>query len=146
MKYIMLIFLCCSFSPVIQAQSDTVTAATFPAIKEPANRTSVDQDNTEAMFPGGTEAWLQFIAANIRSQIPVKRNAPVGEYKVIIRFVVYKDGSIGNVVAETHWGYGIEEEIIRLVKNSPRWIPARVKGKPVKAYRRQPVTFLVEEE
>jgi hypothetical protein len=146
MKGIMLFLFCCLLSPVIQAQSDAVAAATFPAMKETANKTSVDQDDTEAMFPGGTEAWMQYIAANIRSQIPVKRNAPVGEYKVIVRFVVYKDGSIGNVVAETHWGYGIEEEIIRLVKNSPRWIPARVKGKPVKAYRRQPVTFLVAEE
>lgn len=146
MKGIMLFLFCCSLSPVMQAQSDSAVTTAFPAMNESVKGKSVDQADTEAMFPGGTDAWLQYIAANIRSQIPVKRNAPVGKYKVIVRFVVYKDGSLGNVVAETHWGYGIEEEIIRLVKNSPRWIPARVKGKPVKAYRRQPITFLVEEE
>jgi hypothetical protein len=38
----------------------------------------------------------------------------------------------------------MEEEVVRILKKSPKWSPAIQNGKPVKAYRRQPVTFMIE--
>jgi periplasmic protein TonB len=64
----------------------------------------------------------------------------------VVRFIVDKKGNISNVSAETNLGYGMEKEVIRVIKKGPKWIPAIQNGKVVKAYRRQPITFLVSEE
>lgn len=96
----------------------------------------------EATYPGGREEWTKFLRANISSKVPT-RKAPVGTYQVIVRFIVGKDGYLSEVTPETNFGYGMENEVIRLIKKSPKWIPASVNGKPVPAYRRQPVTFVV---
>ena len=58
-----------------------------------------------------------------------------------ILYIVNSDGSISDVSALTNHGYGMEAEAIRLIKNSPKWIPAMQNGKKVNAYRKQPVTF-----
>jgi protein TonB len=52
-------------------------------------------------------------------------------------------GSITGITAETYYGYGMEEEAIRVIKKGPKWIPAVQYGRKVKAYRRQPLTFAV---
>jgi hypothetical protein len=97
----------------------------------------------EASFDGGSKAWIAHIVKTLNSNVPVKKKAPEGTYKVIIRFIVSKDGSVADVIAETSFGYGMEAEAIRVIKKSPKWIPAIQYNKAVNAYRRQPVTFVV---
>ena len=46
----------------------------------------------------------------------------------------------------TNWGYGMENEVVRIIKNSPAWVPAVQDGKQVQAYRKQPITFVVIDE
>ena len=62
----------------------------------------------------------------------------------LCNFVVDKEGSISDVKALTKNGYGTEQEVMRLVKIGPKWTPAIQYGRPVKAYRKQPITFIVE--
>lgn len=97
----------------------------------------------EAAFPGGLEAWRKYLVKNLKVGIPLKKKAPKGSYMVIARFIVSKDGSISAIEPETSHGYGMEEEVIRIIKKSPKWIPAMQNGHPVNAYRRQPITFLI---
>ena len=104
-----------------------------------------DKVVVEAMFPGGVEAWKKYLIKNLKVTIPVKNSAPAGTYKVVVKFIVAKDGGISNIVAETNHGFGMEEEVIRIIKKSPNWIPATQNGNIVKAYRRQPIAFLVSE-
>jgi protein TonB len=40
----------------------------------------------------------------------------------------------------------MEEEVMRVIQKSPKWRPAMQNGKPVKAYRKQPITFVVNEK
>ena len=96
-------------------------------------------------FPGGLEAWAKFLAENIDKKTAVDNGAPVGSYTVIIKFIVAKDGSVKDVEAETKFGYRMESEVIKVISKSPKWLPAVQNGKPVNAYRRQPITFVVEE-
>jgi len=98
----------------------------------------------EASFPGGNQGWAQYLMANLNASTPVDHNAKKGSYQVIIRFIVSKDGSISNVEAETTFGHGMEKECIRVIKNGPKWMPAIQNGRPVNAYRRQPITFVVQ--
>jgi len=100
----------------------------------------------EAEFPGGNSAWANFLRKNLNSNAPVDNGASEGTYQVIVRFIVSKDGSISDVVAETKHGYGMEEEAVKVIKRGPKWTPALQNGRHVNAYRRQPITFVVAAE
>lgn len=100
----------------------------------------------EAEFPGGLTAWRVYLEKNLKGDIPARKKAPAGTYPVIVKFIVGKDGSIYDIVAETSFGYGMEQEVIRVIKHGPKWIPAIQNNKKVNAYRRQPITFVVTEK
>lgn len=105
------------------------------------------REEREAEFGNGGDAgWMQFLQRNLDTEVPGRRKAPPGNYTAIVRFVVDKDGSLTDIKAETKTGYGTEEEIIRVIKRSPKWKPAKQYGRFVKAYRRQPITFAVSSE
>ena len=100
----------------------------------------------EASYPGGESAWRKFLEKNLNPNVPVNNGAPDGRYTVWIQFVVDKEGNVSDITALTKMGYGMEEEVIRLLKNSGKWNPAYQKGKTVKAYRKQPISFIVESD
>lgn len=100
----------------------------------------------EASYPGGDKAWLNFLIQNLNAGIPAKKKAPVGVYTVVVQFVVDKDGTVSDIKPLTNHGYGMEEEVLRVLKKAPRWKAAIQDGRRVRAYRKQPVTFQVAEE
>jgi protein TonB len=100
----------------------------------------------EAQFPGGTAAWVRYLQKNLNANTPVDNGARSGTYQVIVKFIVSKDGSISDVQPETKHGYGMEEEALKIIKRGPKWTPALQNGRNVNAYRRQPITFVVEEQ
>jgi periplasmic protein TonB len=99
----------------------------------------------EAEYPGGQGAWGNYLRKNLNANAPIDAGAPPNTYTVIIKFIVSKDGSISEVTPETSLGYGMEEEAIKIIKKGPKWTPAQQNGNVVKAYRRQPITFVVAE-
>jgi protein TonB len=99
----------------------------------------------EAEFPGGLAGWSNYLRKNLDPNTPVDNGAPEGNYTVVVRFVVSKDGSISDVQAETKFGYGMEDEAMKIIKKGPKWKPALQNGRNVNAYRRQPITFVVSE-
>ncbi|HMI78024.1 MAG TPA: energy transducer TonB [Ferruginibacter sp.] len=100
----------------------------------------------EAEAEGGKKGWSDFLERNLNLDVPYFNSAPRGVYKVIVRFIVYKDGTIGDFKALTKHGYGMEKEVIRALKLSPKWKPALQNGTAVNAYRNQPVAFFVRED
>jgi periplasmic protein TonB len=99
----------------------------------------------EATFPGGEAGWHTFLENNLRADVPVRRKAPAGKYTVVVQFIVDKQGKLSDIQPLTALGYGMEQELVRVLRKSPRWLPAQMNGEPVKAYRRQPLTFVVSE-
>ena len=99
----------------------------------------------EASFPGGDAAWRKFLEKNLRGDVAAENRAPAGIYLVLVQFIVDKDGNLSGAKPLTNWGYGMEKEVLRLLTISPKWSPASQNGRLVKAYRRQPVTFMIEE-
>ena len=114
--------------------TDTVSVPTFVKVE------------VEAEFPGGVSEWSKYLQKNLKANTPADNGAPIGVYQVIVRFIVTKEGKISNVEAETDHGYGMEQEVIRILKKGPDWLPASQNDKKVNAYRRQPVTFVVQQE
>ena len=99
----------------------------------------------EAAFPGGEEAWRNYLRKTLNNNTPVDFGAPGGKYTVVVKFVVSKDGSLSDITCENDPGFGMCEEAIRVIKKTKNWTPAIQNGRNVNAYRRQPVTWLVEE-
>ena len=100
----------------------------------------------EAYFAGGEASWLSYLQQNLNPSVPVDKEAKAGIYTVYIQFVVDIDGKISDVKPLTKHGYGMEAEVMRILRKSPLWIPAIQHGRKVRAYRKQPVTFQIEEE
>jgi periplasmic protein TonB len=96
----------------------------------------------EAQFDGD---WIWFLQKNLRAEVASNNDAPAGTYRVEIQFVVDVDGKLSNITALTKHGYGMEEEAIRVIKQSKKWVPAFQNGVHVKAYRKQLVTFVIGE-
>ena len=63
-----------------------------------------------------------------------------------MQFIVDKEGNISDVKSLTDKGFGMEEEAMKIIKRGPKWTPAVQNGRNVKAYRKQPITFLVTAE
>lgn len=97
----------------------------------------------EAQFPGGPSAWKEYLEHNLRGELPWRNGAPKGRYKVMINFIVEKDGSITNVIPENNPGFGMTEEAVRVVCQSPKWIPAVQNGHTAKFQVKQSISFVV---
>jgi hypothetical protein len=100
----------------------------------------------EASFPGGVAAWRKFLEQNLNPSVPVDNGAPCGLYTVYAQFVVNRDGRVSGIRCLTNLGYGMEQEVIRILGKSGRWLPAIQNGRPVNAYRKQPVSFQTLQE
>ena len=100
----------------------------------------------EAEFPGGPEAWKRYLMRNLNPSVASERGAPAGEYKVLLSFLVDKNGNISDVIAEKNPGYGTAEEAIRLIKRGPAWKPAVQNGQNVSYRARQAITFMVTKD
>lgn len=102
-----------------------------------------EKPEIEAAFPGGDVIWRKYLERTLNGQIPTDKKAPAGSYTVVVQFKVDKEGKISDVKALTNHGYGMEQEVIRVISMGPKWLPAIQNGRQVVAYRKQPVTFLV---
>ena len=64
--------------------------------------------------------------------------------RVVVEFVVGKDGSISNVRVVRSRHTALDKEALRVVKAMPNWIPGRNNGQPVKVTYTLPVTFKLQ--
>ena len=95
----------------------------------------------DAKFTGN---WEKFLMRNLNGNVPGDNGAPAGSYTVIIQFVVDLEGNVSDIKALTAHGYGMEDEAMRVLRKATKWEPAIQNGHNVKAYRKQPITFVVE--
>ena len=100
----------------------------------------------EASFKGGEREWRKYLERNLNANTPVDNGAPEGSYTVVVQFIVDKEGNISDVKALTSYGYGMEDEATKIIRKGPAWVPAVQNGRNVKAYRKQPITFVVSAE
>ena len=124
---------------------DEVVVVDFTRTQKPFDKI-FDKVETPPSFPGGDSAWKRYLLKNCRVSTPVDSGAPAGTYKVLVQFIVREDGFLENIKSLTNHGYGMEDEVIRLIKKGPLWIPAIQNGHIVRAYMQQPVTFEISED
>jgi TonB family protein len=99
----------------------------------------------EADYPGGYKGWQDYLFKTFHYPDEAINKEIKGT--VVIQFIVDKDGNVGDVkaISGTKKG-GLREEAIRVIKNSGKWIPAKVNGHDVKAYKKQPIRFMLQDQ
>lgn len=90
-------------------------------------------------FPGGMEAMIQFISSNIKYPADAKKQKVDG--RVLVNFVVEKDGSITEVKVIKPAFPSLDAEAIRVVKAMPKWKPGYQNGKAVRVKFTMPINF-----
>ena len=93
-------------------------------------------------FPGGPSALMQYLSSNIKYPVVAEENGVQG--RVIVTFVVERDGSITDVRVVKSVDPSLDKEAQRVVKSMPRWIPGKQNGSAVRVKYTVPVTFRLQ--
>lgn len=93
-------------------------------------------------FPGGMGALMQFLGKNIKYPTIAQENGVQG--RVIVQFVVNKDGSIVDPVVVRSVDPYLDKEALRVIKSMPKWKPGMQRGKAVRVKYTVPVTFKLQ--
>ena len=113
-----------------------------------APQTVVSDDQTFSVveqmpeYPGGMRAVLEFMARNLR--YPTKAREAGKQGRVIVQFVVRKDGSLSDFKVLRPVDPWLDAEAIRVISTMPKWKPGMQEGKPVSVKFTLPVTFMLE--
>ena len=121
------------------SKDDKATTVTMNVVEDEQNATDdkvFDVVENMPEFNGGMGALMQYLSDNIR--YPEEKDI---QGRVIVRFVVGKDGSISNaqVVKSVHPSF--DAEALRIINNMPKWIPGTQNGKPVNVKYVVPINF-----
>ncbi len=93
-----------------------------------------------AQFEGGLKSWTRFMEKSfIVPERLQKLTTGSAKYTVVASFIIDKQGDLSNILIEKSCELSFDSECIRVLKKSPRWIPATYKGMPV-VYRHK-LTF-----
>lgn len=93
-------------------------------------------------FPGGTAAMMDFLGKNLKYPNEARDKNISG--KVIVKFVVNKEGNIQDATIVRGIGAGCDEEALRVVRKMPRWKPGYQNGKAVNVFFHLPVSFVLK--
>ena len=90
-------------------------------------------------FPGGSQKLKEFIEENLRYPKELEETCVQG--RVIVRFVVERNGKLSNVKVVKSVHPVLDKEALRIVKLMPRWIPGRQNGITVRVKFYIPIIF-----
>lgn len=93
-------------------------------------------------FPGGQGALMSWLHDNIKYPVVAAENGIQG--KVIVQFIVGKNGSISNVRVLRSVDPSLDKEAVRVVSNMPNWTPGKQNGASVNVRFTLPVTFRLQ--
>jgi len=93
-------------------------------------------------FPGGLNAFVQFLGDNIKYPAEDREKGISG--RVYLTFVVETDGSLSNLEVVRAPSRGLGNEALRVLKKSPKWIPGYQDGKPIKVSYTVPINFNID--
>ena len=94
-------------------------------------------------YPGGVQALLEYLQTNVR--YPEEAEKQNIEGRVILTFVVGKDGSIRNAKVVKSVDPLLDAEALRVINAMPNWMPGRQNGKPVAVKYTVPLSFHLDD-
>lgn len=138
------LFLLCGLSA--WAQNDPTLPPPTDIEKLSSNDGSLTRVENQPHFPGGDQALVDYLAANL--QYPEDMRQARVEGSVHVAFTVTPEGDVKNARVQRGIAGGekLNEEALRVVSAMPRWEPARVNGVPIPMDYVLPVSFVVSDQ
>ncbi len=90
-------------------------------------------------FPGGTPELMKYISTNVKYPAEATKNGAQG--RVLVQFIVEKDGSISEVEVIKKVNEHLDAEAVRVVNAMPKWKPGKQNGEPVRVKYTLPISF-----
>ena len=100
---------------------------------------NIDSVDEKPSFPGGESAMKSYLNSNVKYPAAAQENGIQG--RVIVQFIIEKDGSISDVKISRSVDPSLDREALRVVKAMPKWNPGKVNGIPVRVKNEVPVVF-----
>lgn len=125
-------------------QEQVVVKEPEPEVVKPKEEEIFVAVEQQAEFPGGQAALMKWLSNNIRYPESAQQNDIQG--RVVVKFVVEKDGSIGQATIAKGVDKDLDREAIRVVKKMPKWQPGKNNGVAVRSYFTLPVTFKLQNQ
>lgn len=124
-----------------EAAGEVLKAKEVIADEKPKEEETKVFDVVEQMpqFPGGQQALFEYLSKHIKYPVIAEENGVQG--RVIVTFVVERDGSITDVKVVKSVDPSLDKEAQRVVKGMPHWIPGKQNGSAVRVKYTVPVTF-----
>ncbi len=113
-----------------------------PAPKPEVSTKVFDVVEEMPSFPGGQGALMAFLSSNIKYPVVAQENGVQG--RVIVGFVVERDGSISDVKVMRSVDPSLDREAQRVVKAMPKWKPGKQNGSAVRVKYTVPVVFRLQ--
>ena len=133
-------------SPIPQVKKTAVTQQKKTVAAQAKKVTSDDKiydiGDVNAGFPGGDEACIKWLEDNLK--YPQDAIGKRLQGRVIVELVINKDGSFAEVRALRGPAKELCDEAVRVVKEMPKWNPAKVKGEVVRSSFRLPINFRLQ--
>lgn len=117
------------------------------AVAQPEPKPEVENkvfDVVEQMpsFPGGPSALMKYLSENVKYPVVAQENGVQG--RVVVSFVVEKDGHITDVKVVRSVDPSLDKEAARVVRSMPSWIPGKQNGSAVRVKYNVPVSFKLQ--
>ena len=127
-----------------EAEGEVLKAKEVVVDEKPKEEETKVFDVVEQMpqFPGGPNALFEYLSKNIKYPVVAEENGIQG--RVIVTFVVERDGSITDVKVAKSVDPSLDKEAMRVVKSMPHWIPGKQNGSAVRVKYTVPVTFRLQ--
>lgn len=90
-------------------------------------------------FPGGMDKFYYYLKQAV--SYPAEARDKNVQGKVFLSFTVEKNGDLADIKVERKLGAGTDEEAVRVLKESPKWIPGIYQGKTVRVKYNIPINF-----
>lgn len=112
--------------------------------KNPDSLKIIEKPDQQAEFQGGMRELSKFLTKNLKYPEKAAKAGVPG--KIYVEFIVERDGILSNFNVTKSIGMGLDEEVIRVLKLSPKWIPAKQKDKNVRSIFRLPIPCMLLSE
>ena len=121
------------------SSNDLKVKITFPAEEKDS---VYNQPEVMPEYPGGMDALMKYLSGNIKYPEQAKEKNIQG--RVLVTFIVEKNGSISDVKVVKGIGNGCDEEAVRVISAMPKWKPGMQNGKKVRVSFAIPISFKLQ--
>ncbi len=125
--------------PAAPAGPEIVIAKPTPPVVDPDIDKIAAIAEVNPAFPGGMDELNKYLSKNMQYPRAAANSGVQG--RVIVQFVVERDGSIGSPKILKGIGFGCDEEALRVIKKMPHWKPGSNNGQNVRVYYTLPINF-----